>query len=82
MKLALLVAAAAFLAVAQGAVAIDEQPLLDIVYENAASVSACVATSVSGSVGVSVHTDPEPGVDVSAPTITPPTPACLVLPPL
>lgn len=79
MHRALVLALLALPALAGGAAA-EELEILDLVYENATSLGACAATSVSGSAGLSVVTDPEPSVVLTTPAIQPPTPDCLVLP--
>jgi hypothetical protein len=77
MKASLLLAAAALLALSGAASAGGDPDLVSILYENMTSLEACVNGTVHG--GVGVHVD---GTDITLdePTITPPSPDCVVLP--
>lgn len=81
MKPAVLLTLGALLAIAGNAAAapLPQGPILDLIYENMQSLEACVAASVQGNLGLRTIDDP-PFVALDAPTITPPTPDCLVLP--
>lgn len=82
MNLAVLAPLAAVLALvvlAPGAAAIGPNPILDLVYENSQAIQSCLATSVSGSVGLTITADP-PYLVLQSPELTPPSPECLVLP--
>lgn len=74
----ILLALGLLLALGGSAAALD---VLEVVYSNATSVQACAAAAVQGNAGVGVSwTGTLPDVQLTAPTITPPSPSCLVLP--
>jgi hypothetical protein len=81
MKASLLLVAGAltFVAVAAPASA-GTDPLLEIIYENISSLSACLSGTTSLSLSVTIESGIPPEVTLGGDPLVPPSPECLVLP--
>jgi len=58
----------------------DPTPLINVVEKNVTNLSGCLSASVSGGVSLGEESGIPPKITLGTPTITPPSPSCLVLP--